>query len=153
VTAEELEKIVNPACVLMNVRASTFDECLAAFSPIVHGHPAIVDPGVFIESVRAREAAVSTATADHVAFPHARTEAVTRLFLIIGRSETGVSFCHDRPVVHLVFLIGAPPQAITDYLGCVAWLAKCVRISENRKTLMHAESPEAFLRTIAAANS
>jgi mannitol/fructose-specific phosphotransferase system IIA component (Ntr-type) len=153
VTAEELEKIVNPACVLMNVRASTFDECLAAFSPTVHGHPAIVDPGVFIESVRAREAAVSTATADHVAFPHARTEAVTRLFLIIGRSETGVSFRRDRPVVHLVFLIGAPPQAITDYLGCVAWLAKCVRIPENRKTLMHAESPEAFLRTIAAANS
>jgi mannitol/fructose-specific phosphotransferase system IIA component (Ntr-type) len=120
VTAEELEKIVNPACVLMNVRASTFDECLAAFSPIVHGHPAIVDPGVFIEGVRAREAAVSTATADHVAFPHARTEAVTRLFLIIGRSETGVSFRRDRPVVHLVFLIGAPPHAITDYLGCVA---------------------------------
>jgi mannitol/fructose-specific phosphotransferase system IIA component (Ntr-type) len=152
VIAEELEKIVDPACVLMNVRAATFDECLIAFTPLVHGHPAVVDPGGFIESVRAREAAVSTATADHVAFPHARTEAVTRLFLLIGRSETGVSFRRDRPVVHLVFLIGAPPHAVTDYLGCVACLAKCVRIPENRKTLMHAESPEAFLRIIAAAN-
>ena len=152
-TAEELEKIVNPACVLMNVRASTFDECLAAFAPVVRGHPAIVDPELFIESVRAREAAVSTATADHVAFPHARTEAVSRLFVVIGRSETGVPFCRDRPAVHLVFLIGAPPQAITDYLGCVAWLAKRVRIPENRKTLMHAASAEAFLRIIAAANS
>jgi mannitol/fructose-specific phosphotransferase system IIA component (Ntr-type) len=55
--------------------------------------------------------------------------------------------------VHLVFLIGAPPHAITDYLGCVAWLAKRVRIQENRKILMHAESPEAFLRIIAAASS
>ena len=153
VTAEELETIVNPACVLMNVRASNFDECLAAFGPLVHGHPAIVDPGMFMESVRAREAAVSTATEDHVAFPHARTEAVSRLFLVIGRSETGVSFGPDRPVVHLVFLIGAPPHAITDYLGCVAWLAKRVRIPENRKILMHAESPEAFLRIIAAASS
>jgi hypothetical protein len=84
VTVEELAKLVNPA---------------------------IIDPGMFIESVRAREAAVSTATADHVAFPHARTEAVSRLLLVIGRSETGVSFHRDRRVVHLVFLIGAPPHA------------------------------------------
>jgi mannitol/fructose-specific phosphotransferase system IIA component (Ntr-type) len=153
VTAEELEKIVNPACVLMNVRASTFNECLAVFAPVVRGHPAIVDPDLFIQSVRAREAAVSTATADHVAFPHARNEAVSRLLLVIGRSETGVSFRRDRPAVHLVFLIGAPPHAITDYLGCVAWLAKRVRIPENRRALMHAANPEAFLRIIAAASS
>jgi mannitol/fructose-specific phosphotransferase system IIA component (Ntr-type) len=152
VTAEELEKIVNPASVLMSLRASTFDECLTAFAPVIQTHPAVSEPGVFIDSVRAREAAVSTATADHVAFPHARTEAVSRLFLIIGRSETGVSFRRDRPVVHLVFLIGAPPQAITDYLGCVARLAKCVRIPENRKTLMDAETPEAFLRIMAASS-
>ena len=65
----------------------------------------------------------------------------------------GVLFCRDRPAVHLVFLIGAPPHEITEYLGCVAWLARRVRIAENRNTLMHAESPEAFLRIIAAANS
>jgi mannitol/fructose-specific phosphotransferase system IIA component (Ntr-type) len=153
VTTEELEKIVNPACVLMNVRASTFDECLTQFAPVVRGHSAIVDPDRFIESVRAREAAVSTATADHIAFPHARTEAVSRLFLIIGRSETGVSFRRDRPVVHLIFLIGAPPHAITEYLGCVAWLAKRLRISENRKAVMHAANPEALLKVIVAASS
>ena len=114
-TAEELEKIVDPTSVLMNLKASTFDECLTAFSSVVQEHPAVVDPGVFIESVRAREAAVSTADWDHVAFPHARTVIVSRLFLLIGRSEMGVSFRRDLPVVHLVFLIGAPPHAITEY--------------------------------------
>jgi mannitol/fructose-specific phosphotransferase system IIA component (Ntr-type) len=153
VTAEELERIVSPDSVLMNLAASTFDECLTTFAPVIHAHPSVSKPDEFIESVRAREAAVSTATEDHVAFPHARTEAVSRLFLVIGRSETGVSFRPDRPVVHLVFLIGAPPHAITDYLGCVAWLAKRVRIPENRKTLMHAESPEALLRIIATESS
>jgi hypothetical protein len=60
VTAEELEKIVNPASVLMSLRASTFDECLTAFAPVIQTHPAVSEPGVFIDSVRAREAAVST---------------------------------------------------------------------------------------------
>lgn len=144
---------MNPASLLMNIRAATFDECLTIFAPVIQEHPAVSKPAVFIESVRAREAAVSTATTDHVAFPHARTEAVSRLFLLIGRSETGVSFRRDLPVVHLVFLIGSPPSAITEYLGCVAWLARRVRILETRKTLMHAESAEAFLRIMAAASS
>ena len=104
---------MNPASLVMNIRAATFDECLTIFAPVIQEHPAVSEAAVFIESVRAREAAVSTATTDHVAFPHARTEAVSRLFLLIGRSESGVSFRRDLPVVHLVFLIGSPPSAIT----------------------------------------
>jgi mannitol/fructose-specific phosphotransferase system IIA component (Ntr-type) len=153
VRAEELKRILDPACVLMDIRASTFDECLSAFGSIVEAHPAVSDPGVFMERVRAREAAVSTVTPDHIAFPHARTDAVSRLFLAVGRSESGISFRRDLPIVHLVFLVGAPANAIADYLGCVAWLAKRLRIPENRKTLMHAENPEAFLKVIAAASS
>lgn len=142
--------MVDPACVLMNVEASTFDECLSAFEVIVRTHSAVSDPGAFIERVRAREAAVCTATADHVAFPHARTEAVTGLFLAIGRSEAGIAFRPELPPVHLVFLIGAPPDAIAEYLGCVAWLARRVRDPEIRKTLMLAGTPEEFLKSIVA---
>jgi mannitol/fructose-specific phosphotransferase system IIA component (Ntr-type) len=92
VRAEELKRILDPACVRMNIRASTFDECLGAFTSIIDGHPAVSDPGLFMERVRAREAAVSTVTPDHIAFPHARTDAVSRLFLAVGRSDSGVSF-------------------------------------------------------------
>jgi Phosphoenolpyruvate-dependent sugar phosphotransferase system, EIIA 2 len=102
VRAEELKRILDPACVLMNIRASTFDECLGAFTSIIDGHPAVSDPGLFMERVRAREAAVSTVTPDHIAFPHARTDAVSRLFLAVGRSDSGVSFRRDLPIVHLV---------------------------------------------------
>jgi PTS system fructose-specific IIA component len=153
VTAEEFEAIVDPACVLMNIGESTFDGCLRAFETIVRTHPAVIDPANFLERVRLREAAVSTASADQVAFPHARTDAVFQLFLAIGRSESGILFRPDLPPVHLVFLIGTPPDAIADYLACLAWLVRRVRNPETRRALMLAETPEVFLKTIATAGS
>jgi mannitol/fructose-specific phosphotransferase system IIA component (Ntr-type) len=52
--------------------------------------------------------------------------------------------------VHLIFLIGTPPNAIAEYLGCVAWLARRIRDPETRRVLLAAETPEAFLRIITA---
>ena len=145
--------MVDPACVLMSIQAPTFDLCLSEFDAVVRTHDAVSDPDVFLEMVRSREAAVSTATADHVAFPHARTQAVSRLFLAIGRSATGILFQPDLPAVNLVFLIGTPPNAIAEYLGCVAWLARRIRDPETRRILMLAETPEVFLKAIASAGS
>jgi mannitol/fructose-specific phosphotransferase system IIA component (Ntr-type) len=151
VTAEEFKVVVDPTAVLMNIEASTCDDCLSAFENVVRRHSAVSDASIFMERVRAREAAVSTATVDRVAFPHARTDAVSRLFLAVGRSETGVVFRPELPPVHLVFLIGAPAAAIADYLACVAWLARRVRDPEIRKAVLLAGTPERLLKSIAAA--
>lgn len=137
----------------MNVEALTFEECLHAFDAVVRAHQTVSDPEVFLETVRTREALVSTATPDQVAFPHARTHAVSQLFLAIGRSKAGISFRADLPVVHLVFLIGTPPDAISEYLGCVAWLARRMRSAETRRSLLTAETPVAFLKTIATSSA
>ena len=76
---------------------------------------------------------------------------MSRLFLAVGRSETGVVFRPELPPVHLVFLIGAPAAAIADYLACVAWLARRVRDPEIRKAVLLAGTPERLLKSIAAA--
>jgi mannitol/fructose-specific phosphotransferase system IIA component (Ntr-type) len=134
----------------MSIAAGTFEDCLSVFEPVIRKHRAVNDPDAFMRHVRLREAAVSTATAEHVAFPHARTTAVSQLFLAIGRSEAGISFRPELPVVHLVFLLGTPSEGITDYLGCVAWLARRVRDRKARTTLMLTETPEALLQTLAS---
>ena len=55
--------------------------------------------------------------------------------------------------MHLIFLIGTPPNAIAEYLGCVAWLAGRVRDPETRQRLLVAETPEAFVKIVTAAAS
>ena len=70
-----------------------------------------------------------------------------------GRSRKGILFPANSPLVHLIFLIGTPPNAIAEYLGCVAWLARRVRDPETRRDLLLVETPEAFLKIITAAAS
>ena len=149
-TAKDLEAVIDPACILLDLEASTFDECLNAFEPIVWKHQAVLDSEIFLEQVRLRESTLSTASGEGVAFPHARTNAVSRLFLAVGRSRKGILFPASSPLVHLFFLIGTPPNAIAEYLGCVAWLAGRVRDPETRRVLLAAETPDAFLRIITA---
>jgi mannitol/fructose-specific phosphotransferase system IIA component (Ntr-type) len=150
VTAKDLEVVIDPACILLDLEASTFEECLNVFESIVRKHQAVSDPEIFLEQVRLRESTLSTASGEGVAFPHARTNAVSRLFLAVGRSRKGILFQAGSPLVHLIFLIGTPPNAIAEYLGCVAWLAGRVRDPETRRVLMVAETPEAFLKIITA---
>ena len=149
-TAKDLEVVIDPACILLDLEASTFEECLNVFESIERKHQAVSDPEIFLEQVRLRESTLSTASGEGVAFPHARTNAVSRLFLAVGRSRKGILFQAGSPLVHLIFLIGTPPNAIAEYLGCVAWLAGRVRDPETRRVLMVAETPEAFLKIITA---
>ena len=149
-TAKDLEVVIDPACILLDLEASAFEECLNAFESIVRKHQAVSDPEIFLEQVRLRESTLSTASGEGVAFPHARTNAVSRLFLAVGRSRKGILFQASSPLVHLIFLIGTPPNAIAEYLGCVAWLAGRVRDPETRRVLLVAETPETFLKIITA---
>jgi tetrathionate reductase subunit A len=75
VTAKDLEVVIDPACILLDLEASTFEECLNAFESIVRKHQAVSDPEAFLEQVRLRESTLSTASGEGVAFPHARTNA------------------------------------------------------------------------------
>jgi mannitol/fructose-specific phosphotransferase system IIA component (Ntr-type) len=153
VTAKDLEAIIDPACILLDLEGSTFDECLSAFECIVWKHRAVLDSDIFLEQVRLRESSLSTASGEGVAFPHARTSAVSRFFLAVGRSRKGVVFRANSPLVHLIFLIGTPPDAIAEYLGCVAWLARRVRDPQTLRDLLLVETPEAFRKIITAAAS
>jgi hypothetical protein len=49
----------------------------------------------------------------------------------VGRSRKGILFQASSPLVHLIFLIGTPPNAIAEYLGCVAWLAGRVALQSR----------------------
>lgn len=138
----------SPEPLLLELEAVSFEDCIREFEPAAQASPAVADAATFLEQVRVREDSLSTATPDGVAFPHARTRAVSRLFLAIGRSRTGISFPMAPEPVHLVFLIGTPPEAIADYLRCMARLAGCLRIPENRRALMEAETAGEFLAVL-----
>lgn len=135
-----------PEQVILNLEG-TFDDCLCAFEPVVCASPAVSDSARFLKEVRAREQSAPTATVHGIAFPHARSDAVRQIFVIAGRSSTGIDFGSGVPPVHLVFLIGTPPNAVAEYLGLLAGLTRRMRDSNLRDQLIAADTCESFLAT------
>ncbi|MEO6055181.1 MAG: PTS sugar transporter subunit IIA [Chthoniobacterales bacterium] len=142
---EEKDSLLSPSCVLLNLKGSHFTECLQEFLPLVKASASVIEADKFLQDVQEREHSSSTNTGRGIAFPHARTHAVGKIFVAIGRSIQGISLQSDTPPVHLLFLIGTPPGEIATYLDCMSWLAASVRNVNVYTALLEAQTPEDFI--------
>lgn len=105
---------------------------------------AILNAPRFLEEVHARMRLAPVCIAEDIALPHARTDCVSRLVLAVGRSAKPIPFDEEHRGVHLVFLIGTPKNAVTEYLRAVAALSRRLRNPGIRKQLLEASDETEF---------
>ncbi len=129
---------------ILDAPAVSFDDCLRIFAGQVRTRDAFADFPQFLHAVKAREEIVSTDTGTEIAFPHARSATVTRLFVAALRPREGVIFQPGRPAVRLLFLIGVPPEEVSAYLECVASLSRKLKDPARKAALLGAPDPRAF---------
>ena len=100
----------------------------------------------FIEAIKTREALESTAIGGGIAIPHARSDAVERLTVALGKSREGVNFEPlDGKPVHLIFMIACPPSATKTYLQILARIARLCKNEDMREGLMRAKDADAIM--------
>src|ERR1700676_4707818 len=78
-----------------------------------------------------------------IAFPHARTNGVSSLVMVVATCPRQIPF--DEIPVRLIFLIGIPKQAGADYLELISFLARHVRGEHVVDQLVKAEDMSSFL--------
>lgn len=110
---------------------------------------AITDAPGFLTDVLGRMRLASVCLAEDIALPHARTDAVARMVLAVGRVRSGVAFDAEHPAVRLVFLIGTPRRDVGEYLKVVAALSRLLRQPAVRSGLLAARD-EAEFRSLLA---
>lgn len=113
------------------------------------GNPAVTNADVLLKELLSRAEMSSVCIAPDVALPHARTPAVKRLVLAVGRSVGPLAFDANHPAVRLVFLIGTPKQMVTEYLQLVAGLSRMLKNETVRNDLLTAKT-EADFRAVLA---
>ncbi|MBA2242536.1 MAG: PTS sugar transporter subunit IIA [Chthoniobacterales bacterium] len=138
--------------ITLDLRSEGREEALREIISLMKVTPAVVDAEKFLQEVLAREEAHTTFMGDGVAFPHARTDLVTRIVLGAARSRDGVPFGENGEPAHLIFVIGVPTRMVTDYLVCVGALARITKDPANRAALMDAETAAEFSELLRAAS-
>jgi len=140
--------VAQPNVVLADLEAKSAEGAIVTLhNQLSLATPAVKDRPAFLTALLQRARVSSVALAPDVAIPHARTDAVDRLVLAVGRSRTGIAFDAEHPHVRLVFLIGTPRQQIAEYLELVAGISRLLR-REGTKAALLAAPGEDELRAI-----
>lgn len=142
--------LANPDALTLELRASTGDEAIRALHERLGSAGGAVNDGKkFLADLRDRAQLASVCIAPDVALPHARTSAVNRMVLAVGRAAQDIAFDAEHPQVRLVFLIGTPQNAATDYLQLVAALSRLLKNPAARQGMLTAKTEAEFLAWLA----
>src|SRR5437016_4182220 len=113
-----LADLLNPKHVELTMRSRTAETAIRELVTLLASDEPVADPKKFADQVIARERANPSEVEYGVVFPHARTDLLERIELVIGRSRAGIRFGKAAQRANLIFLIGVPQRLINDYLVC-----------------------------------
>ncbi|MHC4676682.1 MAG: PTS sugar transporter subunit IIA [Planctomycetota bacterium] len=119
---------------------------LAEMVELMEEHPKVGNPSRLITDLYNREQKASTAIGHGIAVPHVRTYQAKDLIISIGRSAEGIEYdAPDHELVHLFFVMAAPPYDDTLYLKVFKALAENLQYDYFRERLLNAAEPYDFI--------
>jgi len=103
-----------------------------------------------MESIREREEIENTSYGRGFAFPHARTDAVNELYILIGISREGLEDkTPDDVPVHVVCLLLTPSTIAKLYLQTLSGMAAFARQTDALDRVLRIEIPNDLIKLVA----
>ncbi len=149
--AGRLSQLLDPSRIALNVQSTKRTVALNEVARLLDGHPDVTNFQGFYNELLARERLDTTCLGNEIALPHARTEHVKKIVMVVGRSPAGIHFENSNQNVRLMFVLGTPKSNPGDYLQVVSALCKIFKDPANREALLAAATPEAFVQAIVSA--
>jgi len=151
--AGRITSLLDPSRILLHVQSTKRTAALNEIARQLETHPDVANFTAFYDELLARDRLDTTCLGNAVALPHARTEHVKKIVLAVGRAEVGIPFDTNGEIVRLFFVLGTPKTKPGDYLAVVSALCKILKDPADRASFLNAQTPEAFIAAIAAAEA
>lgn len=151
--AGRITSLLDPSRIALHVQSTRRTAVLNEVARLLDGHPDVANFAGFYEELLARDRLDTTSLGNSVALPHARTEHVKKIVMAVGRADGGVPFDASGEIVRLFFVLGTPKTKPGDYLAVVSALCKILKDPADRATFLTAQTPEAFIAAVAAAEA
>ncbi|MDZ7369595.1 MAG: PTS sugar transporter subunit IIA [candidate division KSB1 bacterium] len=127
--------------IFLDLEAANKEEAIIKTVELMKARGAVKNVQKFVDAVFERESLGSTAIGKGVALPHARTQEIDQITIAMTRLKKGVDFgAADGEPVNLIFLLGTPLKAVSEYLAVLAKLSRLIREDKTRKRLLKAKT-------------
>ena len=145
----KLSDYLTPGHVKIQLEGNNKEEIIEELVSLLVETSVVEDPDAIYEAVMNREREGSTGLEKGVAIPHAKSDAVKSLSVVIGVSRAGVDFAaQDGKPSHLFFLMVAPTSESGPHVQAIAKIVKMIKLDKFRKKLIDAKKPEDVVEAI-----
>jgi mannitol/fructose-specific phosphotransferase system IIA component (Ntr-type) len=142
-----LSSLLKPERINLNLKAKKKNDALKELINLIKTGS---DAEHVLETLLTREELGSTGIGKGIGIPHCRSLLIDKLEIAVGRSENGFDFnAIDKKLVHLLFLIIAPPQDPgNQYLITLGRIAMVCQELTKKKRMFEPQTPEEFIALI-----
>ncbi|MBD3258793.1 CBS domain-containing protein [candidate division GN15 bacterium] len=152
-TPMKLANLLMERRITMDLQSRTKDEAVRELLDLIETEGLRLDYRAIMDSIRERESVENTSYGRGFAFPHARTDAVSEMYILIGVSKAGLEDTGaDGFPVHVICLLLTPSSIAKLYLQTLSGLASFARKEGMLEKILTARSKADFIRLVADAN-
>jgi len=136
----------------IDLSATTKDQAICELLDMIVEEGVKLDYDSVLTTIREREEIEDTSYGHGFCFPHARTDAVKELFILIGISRRGLEDkTRDNTPVHVICLLLTPSTIAKLYLQTLSGLSALARREGTLEQLLNISGRNDFIRMISDA--
>jgi nitrogen PTS system EIIA component len=144
-----LSTLLSEELVLADMSASNKDEAIAILLAVIGKRFPLLDMETIAAAIDERERVENTSYGHGYAFPHARTDAVERMYIAFGVSKRGLTDkTPDDATLRVVCLMLTPSNISQLYLQTLSAFARFARDPQNLKRLLDARGVAAVIEVV-----
>ncbi|MBN1625490.1 MAG: PTS sugar transporter subunit IIA [Deltaproteobacteria bacterium] len=144
-----LSEILDVNNIIPDLKARDKKRALEELAGTILSTRTSLDKDSLVKVLLERERLGSTGIGDGVAIPHGKFHGISDPVISFGRSLKGLDFdSMDGQPVFLFFLLVAPENSASVHLKALARIAKLLKNSSFRKTLMELQTRQEIYNTI-----
>jgi len=134
-----------------NLKAATGAEAIEELAKVMNEKGFVSGVDKLVQSALEREAVLSTAMENGLAFPHVRGVEGGGLTLSLGVSRKGIKYDDAGNVVNIIFFITIPTAVSAFYLKLVSGLTETFLKEQHREAILAADTPEQLWKALTKA--
>jgi len=143
------KKFIDKNLVIFNPEVKDKKSLFEGMVNHVYNQDYILNKKNFLEALQERETVSNTELSPGIAFPHARSDSVTDVFLCIVLLKEGLDYGNpDMGPVNIVFFFGCSPGNVKQYLQMLAKSSRLLRNKEFKQRLLDCNTAEEVIELL-----
>ena len=133
----KIDDILKKDSIIANLAGTNKEEVLREITDFLQKLCLIKDKETLFNTLMEREKLGSTGIGENVAIPHGKSDELSQIITVFGRSLKGVDFeSLDQKPVHFVYMVIAPSNSTGQHLKALARISRLFKNKDLREGIL-----------------